>query len=171
MSYFLRETPRSIDAEPETQTVRRALFVCSSGGHLDQLCALLPPPEGTEVIFATFSKPDAIAKTEGYRAYALYWPTNRSVKALIINSAAAIRILLSVRPDVLVSSGAAVAVPFFFLSRIIGRPQTIYVECIDRVRNPTLTARLVKHVTDTFIVQYTDQLCEFPNRLLIGLSR
>jgi beta-1,4-N-acetylglucosaminyltransferase len=35
----------------------KILFVCSSGGHLDQLLALLPAPNGTDVAIATFMKP------------------------------------------------------------------------------------------------------------------
>jgi UDP-N-acetylglucosamine:LPS N-acetylglucosamine transferase len=147
------------------------LFVCSSGGHLDQLLALLPAPVGTEVAIATFMKPDALSKVEGYRAYGLHWPTNRSVKALLINLGRAWTTLRRERPDVIVSSGAAAAVPFFWLGRVCFGTRNVFIECVDRMDNPTLTARLVRPVTDQFLAQWDSQLDGFPRRRRVEVSR
>jgi beta-1,4-N-acetylglucosaminyltransferase len=138
---------------------------------LDQLLTLLPAPVGVEVVFVTFDKADAREKVAAYRWYRLFWPTNRNLVNLLRNTGVALRVLRKERPDVIVSSGAAGAVPFFFLGRLIFGAKTIFVECIDRVTLPTLTARLVKRVTTTFIVQWQSQLPEYPNRILIGPSR
>lgn len=149
----------------------RILFVCSSGGHLDQLLALLPAPAGTEVAIATFMKPDAVAKVAGHRTYELHWPTNRSLTALVRNLRIAARTLRQERPDVIVSSGAAAAVPFFWLGKLVFRTRTVFVECIDRMDNPTLTARLVRPVTDRFVAQWDGQLAGFPRRERVAVSR
>ncbi len=45
--------------------------------------------------------------------YPCYYPTNRSLKALIKNTAIAWKVLRKEKPDLIISSGAAVAVPFF----------------------------------------------------------
>lgn len=150
---------------------KTVLFVCSSGGHLDQLLTLLPAPEGVEIVFATFNKPDAVQKIEGYRFFPIHWPTNRSVKNLIRNSGVALKVLRSVRPDVIVSSGAAGAVPFFYFGRVFYRARTVFIECIDRVTLPTLTAKLVKPVTSTYVVQWPEQLQDFPRRFELSASR
>lgn len=149
----------------------RVLFVCSSGGHLDQLLTLLPAPDDVEVAFATFRKPDALPKIEGFRVHGLVWPTNRSVRALIANLVIAVRTLRLERPDLVVSSGAAAAVPFFWVGKTVFRTRNVFVECIDRIDNPTLTARLVRPVTDRFVAQWDEQLAGFPRRAHVRRSK
>jgi UDP-N-acetylglucosamine:LPS N-acetylglucosamine transferase len=149
----------------------RVLFVCSSGGHLDQLLSLVPVPNSVDFAIATFLKPDAIPKVEGMRSYGLHWPTNRSFRALVKNTAIAWRTLRAERPRVIVSSGAASAVPFFYLGKIAFRTTNIFIECIDRMDNPTLTARLVRPVTNRFVVQWDTQLAGFPRRTKVSQSR
>lgn len=149
----------------------RILFVCSSGGHLDQLLALLPAPNDTDIAFATFMKPDAVTKVAAHRTYGLYWPTNRSITALVRNLWIAANTLRLERPDLIVSSGAAAAVPFFWLGKAFFRTRTVFIECVDRIDNPTLTARLVRPVTDRFVAQWDDQLAGFPRRERVAVSR
>ncbi|MFF8187449.1 UDP-N-acetylglucosamine--LPS N-acetylglucosamine transferase [Microbacterium sp. NPDC016588] len=152
-------------------TTVRVLFVCSSGGHLDQMLALLPAPEGADVAIATFLKPDALAKVAGFRTYGLYWPTNRSLKALVINTVRAFRILNEERPDIIVSSGAAAAVAFFFVGKLFHRTRNVFIECFDRIDNATLTARLVRPVADLYICQWESQLVAYPHREQVTRSR
>lgn len=133
--------------------------------------ALTPPPEGVHLAIATFLKPDAVAKTQGYVSYGLHWPTNRSPYALVKNTVIALRTLLRESPDLIVSSGAAAAVPFFYVGKLFFRTTNVFIECIDRVDNPTLTAKLVRPVTDTFIVQWENQLNGFANRVKVSQSK
>jgi beta-1,4-N-acetylglucosaminyltransferase len=148
----------------------KVLFVCSSGGHLDQVMALLPAPSGVDVAVATFHKPDAVDKLRGFRTYPLAWPTNRSISKTLQNALIAVRVLRQERPDVVISTGAAAAVPFFFIAKIF-RVKTIYIECVDRVSLPTVTARLVRPVTDAFVTQWRTQLPNWPRRVELGRSR
>lgn len=147
------------------------LFVCSSGGHLDQLMHLLPPPQGYTVSIATFDKPDSRAKISDYEMHPLVWPTNRSVTALLRNGIIALRVLRRTRPEVVVSSGAAAAVPFFYLAKIFCRSKTVFIECIDRPNLPTLTARMVKPATDVYVCQWDEQLQNFPRSRKVSVSR
>ncbi|MBF4605078.1 polysaccharide biosynthesis protein [Curtobacterium sp. VKM Ac-2884] len=149
----------------------RILFVCSSGGHLDQLLTLMPPPEGVDVAFATFLKPDSIPKLEGHRTHGLFWPTNRSLRALVVNLGIALRTLRAERPDLIVSSGAAAAVPFSWVGKVLFRTTNVFIECVDRIDNPTLTARLVRPVTDTFVTQWDAQLDGFPRCTKVRSSK
>lgn len=99
--------------------------------------------------------------------YPCYYPTNRSIKALIINTFIAIKILIKERPDVIISSGAAVAVPFFYLGKLFGA-KTIYVEVFDRIDKPTLTGKIVYPVTDKFIVQWEEMKKVYPKAINLG---
>lgn len=135
------------------------------------MLAVIPAPEGYEVVFATFDKPDAIAKLEGYKRYWLYWPTNRSIKNLLKNAVLAFRVIRQERPHLIISTGAAAAVPFFFVGKFLGRSTNVFIECIDRISMPTLTAKLVRPVTDLYICQWETQLSEYKRRIHIGRSR
>lgn len=59
------------------------------------------------------------------------------------------------KPDVIISSGAAVAVPFFYIGKLFGA-KTVYIEVFDRIDKPTVTGKLVYPVTDKFIVQWEE---------------
>ena len=95
-------------------------LVGSSGGHLTHLYMLKPFWKDKERFWVTFDKEDARSLLEGEKMYPAYYPSNRSIKALLINSIRAIKIIKKEKPDLIISSGAAPAIPFF-LDRKINR--------------------------------------------------
>lgn len=98
----------------------KVCLVGSSGGHLTHLYMLKPFWQDKERFWVTFNKEDANSILEGEQVYHCYYPTNRSLKALLINTRLAWKVLRKERPDVIVSSGAAVAVPFFISENCLG---------------------------------------------------
>ena len=102
-------------------------FVGSSGGHLTHLYMLKPFWQDKERFWVTFDKEDARSLLEGEKVYPCYFPSNRSAKALLFNTKTALRILKKEKPDLIISAGAAVAVPFFYLGKMMGA-KTIYIE-------------------------------------------
>ena len=115
----------------------------------------------------TFNKEDANSILEGEQVYHCYYPTNRSLKALLINTRLAWKVLRKERPDVIVSSGAAVAVPFFYLGKLFGM-KTIYIEVFDRIDKPTMTGKMVYPVTDRFIVQWEEMKQVYKKAINLG---
>ena len=99
---------------------QKVCLVCSSGGHLAHLYLLRPFWEGKERFWVTFDKPDARSVLSGEKVYPCYYPTNRNLFNLVRNTILAVKVLLRERPDLIVSSGAAVAVPFFWIGKILG---------------------------------------------------
>lgn len=97
----------------------------------------------------------------------MLFPTNRNIKNLIRNTFLAIRVLKKEKPDLIISSGAAVAVPFFYLGKLFGT-KTIYIEVFDRITKPTLTGKLVYPVTDRFIVQWEEMKKVYPKAINFG---
>ena len=145
----------------------RVMFVSSAGGHLAQLCRLEPWYRDHQVRWVTFELPDAVGQLAGCEVAWAYHPTTRSLRNLVRNGVLAFRELRHSRPDVIVSSGAAIAMPFFWIGKLFGT-KTVYVEVIDRIDTRTLTARLVSPVTDLFLAQDPTQLELFPGSQLIG---
>lgn len=145
----------------------RVLLVCSTGGHLAQLVALRTWWEGHDRAWVTFDKADARSHLADERTWWAHHPTTRNLLNLARNLLLARRVLRAERPDVVVSNGAGVAVPFLYLARRRGIA-TVYVEVFDRVEAPTLTGRMCRPVTDLFCVQWAEQQRFYRGSVVIG---
>lgn len=132
------------------------MLVGSSGGHLAQLCALESWYRRHDALFVTFRTPDALSRLQTERVEWAYHPTTRSLKNLVRNTGLAARLIWRERPDVILSAGAGVALPFFVIGRLFGAV-TVYVEVIDRLDTTTLTGRLCRPFTSVFCVQWPEQ--------------
>ncbi|MEZ5411295.1 MAG: hypothetical protein R2761_24915 [Acidimicrobiales bacterium] len=161
--------PSDHTASPGSVPGRRlkVLFVCSSGGHLSQLLQLRPWWEQHERRWVTFDLPDARSKLAGETLIPAHHPTTRSLRNLARNIPLARRVLREYRPDVVVSDGAGVAVPFFVLARADHIP-TVYLEVYDRIDSRTLTGRLCRPFTTRFLVQWPEQQALYRGSELIG---
>lgn len=145
----------------------KVCLVGSSGGHLTHLYMLKPFWKDKDRFWVTFDKEDARSLLNNEKMYKCYYPTNRNVKNLIRNTLLAVKILFKEKPDLIISSGAAVAVPFFYLGKLFGA-KTIYIEVFDRIDAPTLTGKLVYPVADKFIVQWEEMKKVYPKAINLG---
>ena len=100
----------------------KVCLVGSSGGHLTHLYMLKPFWKDKNRFWVTFDKEDARSLLEGEKVYPCYFPTNRSIKALIKNTKIAWDVLHKEKPDLIISCGAAVAVPFFYIGKMMVTP-------------------------------------------------
>lgn len=71
----------------------KVCLVGSSGGHLTHLYMLKPFWKDKDHFWVTFDKEDARSLLEGEKMYPCYYPTNRSLKALIKNTKIAWNVL------------------------------------------------------------------------------
>lgn len=142
-------------------------LVGSSGGHLTHLYMLKPFWKDKERFWVTFDKEDARSLLDGEKMYPCHYPTNRSIKALIINTWLAWKILSREKPDLIISSGAAVSVPFFYLGKMFGS-KLIYIEVFDRIDKPTLSGKMVYPIADKFIVEWEEMKQVYPKAVNLG---
>ena len=142
-------------------------LVGSSGGHLRHLYLLKPYWKDKNRFFVTVDKEDARSILKNEKVYKCYYPTNRNIKNLIRNTFLAFKILKKERPDIIISTGAAVAVPFFYIGKLF-KIKTVYIEVFDRIDKPTLTGKLVYPVTDKFIVQWEDMKKVYKKAVNLG---
>ena len=145
----------------------KVCFVCSSGGHLMHLYALKPYWQDKDRFWVTFDKVDANSMLEGEKVYHCHYPTNRNIKNLIKNTFLAWKLIKKEKPDIIISCGAAIAVPFFYIGKLF-RKKTVYIEIIDRIDKPTMTGKLVYPVTDKFIVQWEEQKKVYKKAINLG---
>jgi beta-1,4-N-acetylglucosaminyltransferase len=151
-------------AEPGSAKI---LLVTSSGGHLIQLQALRQWWEAHERVWVSFDTPDVRSALANERLVTAHHPTTRNVPNLLRNTLLALRVLRRERPDVVISTGAGVAIPFFWWTRLLGI-STVYLEVFDRIESPTVTGRLCYPVADAFLVQWDSQLSFYPGAVNVG---
>jgi len=145
----------------------RVLLVASTGGHLAQLLELRDWWQDLDRVWVTFDKADARSGLAGERVIHAYHPTTRNLANAARNLRLAMRVVPDLEPDLVVSAGAGVAVPFFVAARRCRVP-TVYLEVYDRLDSRTLTGRLCRPMSDAFCVQWRDQVSLYPGAELIG---
>ncbi|MBM7051386.1 MULTISPECIES: UDP-N-acetylglucosamine--LPS N-acetylglucosamine transferase [unclassified Rothia (in: high G+C Gram-positive bacteria)] len=145
----------------------KIILVASAGGHLAQLIALDKFWKQHERSWVTFRLPEVEAALSGEKVDWAYFPTTRNIPNAIRNLGVAWKVLRRERPDTIISSGAAVAVPFFIVGKLLGM-KTVFMEPYDRITMPTLSARMCYPMTDLFVVQWDEQQKAFPESVNIG---
>ena len=124
-------------------------LVCSHGGHLTEMLELSEAFQGHDTFFVTCKSQRTARLKRSYR-FANFTKDRLSLFSFVPR---VLRILLQERPKVVVSTGAELAVPVFYLAKLLGI-KTIFVESCCRVVHPSLTGRLVYPVADVFLVQW-----------------
>ena len=71
------------------------------------------------------------------------------------------------KPDLIISCGAAVAVPFFYIGKMMGA-KLVYIEVFDRIDKPTMTGKMVYPIVDKFVVQWEEQKKVYPKAVNLG---
>ena len=131
----------------------RVMLVCSPGGHLLQLLSLEPAYEDLEATWVTLPGADVEHLLAGRDVLVAHGPTNRSLVKLLKNLPFAWNAVRRSDPDVIVSTGAGLAVPFFVIGRLLGR-RLVYVESLTRSETLSISGRLVYPLADRFFVQW-----------------
>lgn len=118
-----------------------------------QMLALKPAWEDLEYRWVTLEAADSKFVLDPGEVVFAHGPTTRNVPNLLRNLRLAWTIVRRYKPDVILSTGAALAVPFFVVGRLRG-VRLVYVESFTRVHRPALTGRIVYPLTDAFFVQW-----------------
>ncbi|WP_406538388.1 PssD/Cps14F family polysaccharide biosynthesis glycosyltransferase [Fibrobacter sp.] len=145
----------------------KVCLVGSSGGHLAQMYLLKPFWEEKSHFWVTFNKADANSMLKGEKVYYCYYPTNRNFFNLIRNTFIALKVLFKERPNLIMSFGAASAIPFFYLGKLFGA-KLVYIEVFDRYDKATVTGKIVYPIVDKFIVQWEEQKKIYPKAICLG---
>lgn len=117
--------------------------------------------------WVTFAGADAESLLEGETTYWAYHPTTRNIPNLFRNLFLSIRVIWRERPGLIVSNGAGVALPFFYVARLFGA-RTVFIEVYDRVDSASLTGRLCRPVTSLLLLQWDQQRTAYGRGEVIG---
>jgi UDP-N-acetylglucosamine:LPS N-acetylglucosamine transferase len=103
----------------------------------------------------TNDRSDARSLLAGETVVYAYWPTTRNLKNLIRNTLVAWKVVRSARPKVMLTTGAATAVPFAWMARLHGA-RVVYIESLTRISSPSLSCRLIAPVAARIYVQWPE---------------
>lgn len=133
-------------------------LVCSHGGHLTETLQLMDAFQGHDVFFATYH---SLRDDEVTKICRAHFTDNmgRSVFSMLRGSAWAFRLLTRERPDLIISLGAEIAIPFFYWAKVLGI-RTVYIESWCRTSDLSGTGRVVYPVADVFLVQWPELLAK-----------
>ena len=96
---------------------------------------------------------DALSLLAGERVFYGYWPTTRHIPNLARNLRLCVENRPWLKPRVIITTGAGVAVPFAWLGRLFGA-KVVYIESLTRIAEPSLSCRLIGPVADRIYVQW-----------------
>lgn len=130
----------------------RVLAIASGGGHWVQLLRLRPAFEGCDVTFATTHRSYCV-EVPGERFRVVPDSNYRTKLRLVLTAIAVIRILLTVRPEVIVSTGAA---PGYFAVRL-GRwmgARTVWLDSVANAETLSLAGRKAGRCVHLWLTQW-----------------
>ena len=132
-----------------------------------QLMALRPAWQDLDRVWVTFDKSDAHSLLRDEQVVFAYGPTNRSIKNLVRNLILAWRVIGRVRPRVILSTGAGVAVPFAWVGRLRGA-RVLFVESLTRIEGPSMSCRMIAPVAERVYVQWPELAERYPRAVYRG---
>ena len=137
--------------EPTKQTPR-VLAIASGGGHWVQLLRLRPAWEGAKVTYVSVRKAYA-SDVPGQRFMAINDATRWDKVGLAKMALRLMWIMLRVRPNVVISTGAAPGYFAIRLGKLLGA-RTVWLDSIANVEEVSMTGSLVKDHASLWLTQW-----------------
>ena len=137
-------------------------LIASRGGHLFQLNQLKPFWKKYNRFWVTDRGLDTDYFLKNEKRYFGFFPDSRNIINAVRNLFLAVRILRKEKPDILLSGGAGVAIPFFIIGKLFFKTKLIFIESFDFVSYPSLTGKIVYNFVDLFLIQHDFQKKWYP---------
>lgn len=133
-------------------------IITSQGGHLLQIVQLHKFIRKYRHFWITFKGKDTQYYLKKEKKYYAFFPESRNFINLIKNLFLAASIFVKERPNILISTGAGITLPFFLVGKYIFRTKLIFIEPHDFIAYPTITGKILYYFCDLFLVQHEIQL-------------
>lgn len=140
--------------QPPASSVRhlKICLTCSHGGHLFEMLDLLEAFEGHDTFYFCY---DAETTRRLPNAYLVPNMAKNPVE-LVKNLFRVWRIFRKERPDMIVSTGAEIALPVVVVGKLLFGTRVLYVECGAQVTEPSFTGKIMSRGADWFYIQWPE---------------
>jgi beta-1,4-N-acetylglucosaminyltransferase len=146
----------------------KLLLVCNPGGHFATMMSLKSFWSAHEREWVSYHKSDTEEKLRGEKVHWGVPQEGRDLLRAAINFVKAVSILRTSKPDMVISTGASMSVPFLLAGRLFGI-QTMFIESISRSEQLSLSGRLVYRLVDDFYVQWPECAKRYPKAQYKGV--
>ena len=139
--------------EVEKNARLKVCLCCSHGGHLTEMLQLLEAFDGHDVFYFCY---DADTTRRLDHAYLIPNMCKNPIEFLK-NLMRLSKIYWHERPDLIVSTGAEIAIPAVLVGKLFGA-KSVYIECGAQVTHPSITGRVMYWMADHLFVQWRELL-------------
>jgi len=153
--------------------VKKAIFICSTGGHLTELLMLNKMFSKYDYTIITEKTKSTISLNKKYENKVKYlvYGTKSHILPYIFkfpyNCIKSFIYFIKLKPDFIITTGAHTAVPMCYIAKMFGK-KVIYIETFANITTKTLSGRLVYPISDLFIVQWETMLKLYPKAKYYG---
>ena len=148
---------------------KKLMLVSSSGGHWEELMCIRAVAQHHDAVYVT--EEGGQAQDSGLQPLYTLPQINRRDKNfmphLLKLYRRASRIVRDEKPDVLITTGALLSVPFCYAAKRRG-VKVVYIESFARVTDKSLSGKLVYPIADLFLVQWESLLKLYPKARFVG---
>ena len=152
-------------------------LVCSHGGHLIEMLKLTEAFKGHRVFLVTQKREYSVTLHDIHKVYLIpylvpdfhhkYISRLFLLVEMIIETLFELIILLKERPDIVISTGSEIAIPIFYMAKIL-RKRVIFIESLCKVNELSSSAKLIYPIVDLLLVQWEPLLKRYSKAKYVG---
>lgn len=146
----------------------KLLLVCNPGGHFSTMMGLKKFWSAHTREWVTYPKFDTRHLAGEEQVHWVNLQEARMLGRAVWNFLKALLIIRKSRPDLVISTGASLAVPFILASKLYGI-KTIFIESISRSSRLSLSGKLVYNLVDELYVQWPECQERYPKAQYKGI--
>lgn len=135
--------------------------IASGGGHLSELQNVIPKSIKNDITYITCKNGHTKESLKEEKHFFIIDPHISRFKYLI-NTCQAIILFLKLRPSIIISTGAGIAIPFMILGYFLGS-KIIFIESGASISTLSKTGEFMYKYANLFIVHYAHLLDKYPN--------
>ena len=140
-------------------------FVCSAGGHLTEILQIKECFSKYDNFYITFRRLNTEDLEKENKVYFVQDPKRNPINTLKCFSQT-LSTLLEERPDIVISTGAGVAIPACYIAKLFLGSKIIFIESFCRVDTPSLSGKMIYPIADLFFVQWEQLLKKYGKRAI-----
>lgn len=154
-------------------TLKKVLFIASTGGHLSELMQLKPLFKEYDSYLVTEKTKSTMGLKDVYQSrldFLVYGTKSHLFSYLFkftFNIIKSFVIFMKIRPDVIVTTGTHTAVPMCYIAKLF-KKKVIFIETFANSKTKTKAGELVYPIADVFIVQWESMLECYPKAIYGG---
>ena len=133
---------------------------------MTELIQLQASWKGRPHYFVSDKRLNAADLAEREKVYFVTCPRRNPAK-LLVNLFQSFRIFLKERPGYVVSTGADTAIATCLIAKLFGK-KVAFIESFCRIRQPSLSGKIMYRIADLFLVQWPENKEFFPKAVYAG---